>query len=95
MTKIDEKYIRSIVEQVLAERQPPQPVQKGLEFTPNPPTGKRRNYIRTTITVDAALWELVQEECQRLSILPPKLIDTLLWNHFGQPQLSFQKEDKT
>ena len=93
--KIDEEYLRCIIEKVLAEKQPPPPVPtEGLELTPEPVRGKRRVYTRSTITVDNELWKLVQEECGNLHILPPRLIDSLLWHYFKKPRLSYQYEDK-
>ncbi len=94
--KMDEDYIRSVIEKVLAEKQPPPPVPTGeLELTPEPVRGKRRSYTRTTITVDDKLWKLVQEECDKLHILPPRLIDSLLWHYFKKPMLSYQHEDSS
>lgn len=90
--KCDEQFIRSIVEQILAEKFPPPAPTEGLELTPDPVRGKRRDYTRTTITVDKKLWELVQVECEKLDILPPKLLDSLLWHYFGKPTLSYQDE---
>lgn len=93
--KCDEDYIRSIIEQVLAEKRPSASVPtEGLELTPEPVRGKRRSYTRTTITVDDKLWELVQEECRKLHILPPRLLDSLLWHYFQRPTLSYQDEEK-
>jgi hypothetical protein len=92
--KCDADFIRSIVEQVLAEKYTPQPViVDGIELTPEPSPGRKRKYVRSTITVDEKLWELVQEECKRLKILPPRLIDSLLWLHFNKPALSYQDEE--
>jgi hypothetical protein len=91
--KCDQDFIRSIVEQVLTEKYTPQPViVDGIELTPEPSPGRKRKYVRSTITVDEKLWDLVQQECKRLQILPPRLIDSLLWLHFGKPTLSYQEE---
>ena len=93
--KIDEAYIRSIVEKVLAEKQLPPPViVDGFELTPEPARGKRREYVRTTLTIDQKLWDLVQDECKRFNILPPRFLDSLLWHYFKRPVLSYQKKDE-
>lgn len=84
--KIDEKYIRSIVEKVLEEKH-------AIEFQPElVPTSKDRVYHRATLTIDVELWQRLQDECKRLHILPPRLIDTLLWQYFDKPKLSFETE---
>ncbi len=86
--KIDEKYIRSIVKQVLEEKQV-------VEFQPElVPTSKDRTYHRATLTIDTELWARLQDECKRLHILPPRLIDTLLWQYFNKPKLSFETGKK-
>lgn len=95
--KCDEEFIRSIVEQVLAEKYTPQPILvDGFELTPEPAPGKRREYFRATITIDQKLWDLVQKECERLGVLTPRFFDSLLWSYFNKPTLSYQeeKEDK-
>ena len=88
---IDEQYIRSIIEKVLAERQGESP-DCAIELTPKPSRRNPRRYIRTTLTIDEQLWQMIQTECDRLNILPPKMIDSLIWNYFGKPKLSYEKE---
>jgi hypothetical protein len=85
--KHDEQFIRDIIERVLAEKYPSI---NDIELTPDPTRVKPRLYTRTTLTIDNELWKLVQSECDRLKILPPKLIDSLLWHYFKKPTLSYQ-----
>jgi len=85
--QVDLDIIRSLVEQVLAEKQIPPP---GFELTPEPSGYKKRSYYRATITVDIELWKRVQDECSKLRILPPRFIDSLLWQYFGKPKLSYE-----
>lgn len=88
MKDIDIELIRRLVEQVLAEKQL-------ISFQPElVPHSKNRTYHRATLTIDTELWELLQHECKRLHILPPRLIDTLLWQYFGKPKLSFEKDQQ-
>jgi len=84
MKNIDINLIRKLVEKVLEEKQ-------AIEFQPElVPTSKDRVYHRATLTIDTELWQLLQDECKRLHILPPRLIDTLLWQYFNKPKLSFE-----
>ena len=86
MKNIDINLIRKLVEQVLEER-------NQIEFQPElVPTSKDRIYHRATLTIDVELWQRLQDECKRLHILPPRLIDTLLWQYFKKPPLSFEIE---
>ena len=91
ISQFDLDTIRSVVEQFLAEKQTP-PL--GFELTPEPSGDKKRSYYRATVTVDTELWKRVQEECSKLRILPPRLLDSILWLHFNKPPLSFELPDK-
>ena len=84
MTDIDVNLIRQLVEQVLEEKH-------AIEFQPElVPISKDRVYHRATLTIDTELWQRLQDECKQLHILPPRLIDTLLWQYFDKPKLSFE-----
>jgi hypothetical protein len=44
------------------------------------------------VRVDKVLWELFQDEVSRHNGNASAAMDTILWNHFGRPRLSFQEE---
>ena len=56
----------------------------------------KRKYERVSITIDPQLWTLFRSEQKKLHSTAPKLMDSILWLHYGKPKLSFeqQKESK-
>ena len=54
----------------------------------------KRDYERVSITVDRELWKLFRKEQRQLKTTSPRLMDSILWAHYGQPKLSFEVEEK-
>jgi hypothetical protein len=64
---------------------PPEPVREegGRAFT-----SKR---VKIAGTTDHVLLELFEKERKKKNLSASRMIDTILWNHFGKPQLSFEQ----
>lgn len=70
------------------------------KLSPEPPsvTGKgkgrryQRKYVKVSITIDEELWTLFQHEQRKVQTTAPRLMDSILWSHFGHPKLSFEKD---
>jgi hypothetical protein len=105
-TLLTEDDVRRIVADELLKRKPEidDIFHNGhTELAPEPPAvtgegkGRRyqRKYLKVSITVDMELWLLFQKEQKSMHTTAPHLMDSILWNHFGRPLLSFEKhEDK-
>jgi len=69
--------------------------QMDIELIPEPGVlkggrpGRRltRDYVKKTITVDLTLSELFDTECKRRRIPASRLLDSILWNHYGRPAI--------
>lgn len=58
---------------------------------PDPKARKKREYHRLSVTVDKELWKAFRAEQKKLNATTPRLIDSILWAHYGRPKLSFEK----
>lgn len=54
-----------------------------------------REYYRLSITVDEELMKLFNKEAKKLNITAPRLLDSILWERYGYPKLSFQPDEET
>ena len=52
----------------------------------------QRVYQNFSSTVDIELWKIFTAKRKRLRTSTPRLLDTILWEYFGRPSLSFQKQ---
>jgi hypothetical protein len=99
---LDER-IRAVAQQVFQEMfqdilNKGNMIEEFQEMPPEPTTlkgrgkGRRENriYCKISVTVDAALWKLFMEEQRRSKISSARLLDSILWRHYGKPQLSFE-----
>lgn len=61
------------------------------------PSGKRLagSKCDVRVRVDKVLWDLFQQEVIRHNGNASAAMDTILWNYFGRPPLSFQDEQNT
>jgi len=50
-----------------------------------------RQYTKASVTVDKVLWNLFVKERDRLRVSTGRLMDIVLWRHFGKPKLSYEK----
>jgi hypothetical protein len=55
--------------------------------------GRRENrkYVKASVTVDEALWQRFTAERDRMRVSTGRLMDIILWRHFGKPKLSFEQ----
>jgi len=53
-----------------------------------------RDYRKITLTIDKSLWDLFEAERKRLSVSAARMMDIVLWRHYGRPRLSFEKDEK-
>jgi hypothetical protein len=55
--------------------------------------GRRENrrYTKASVTVDKVLWNLFVTERDKLRVSTGRLMDIILWRHFGKPKLSYEK----
>jgi len=55
--------------------------------------GRRENrrYTKASVTVDKVLWNLFVKERDKLRVSTGRLMDIILWRHFGKPKLSYEK----
>ncbi len=55
--------------------------------------GRRENreYEKISLTVDKVLWDLFSKERKQLNVSSGRLLDIILWRHFGRPTLSFEQ----
>lgn len=68
-----------------------------LELVPEPETvtggakGRRqdRQYLKISLTVDKNLWKIFRKKQKNLNCSAPRLMDSILWNFFGKPNLSY------
>ena len=51
-----------------------------------------RKYENISTTIDSNLWALFTAKRKKLRTSAPRLMDTILWEYFGRPRLSFEKE---
>ena len=73
-----------------------------VQLVPEPETikgegkGRRltRDYERFSVTVDKELMKLFTQEVKQLKTTSPRLLDTILWERYGRPKLSFQVEEE-
>jgi hypothetical protein len=58
--------------------------------------GRRENrrYTKASVTVDKVLWNLFVKERDKLRVSTGRLMDIILWRHFGKPKLSYEKQDE-
>ncbi|MGA8832033.1 MAG: hypothetical protein WB554_10530 [Desulfomonilaceae bacterium] len=70
-----------------------------FELVPEPetvtggPKGRRqdRKYEKISLTGDRNLWKIFRQKQKKLSCSAPRLMDSILWNFFGKPELSYAK----
>lgn len=70
-----------------------------IELVPEPETvtggakGRRqdRKYEKISLTVDKNLWNIFRQKQNKLKCTGPRLLDSILWNFFGKPELSYAK----
>jgi hypothetical protein len=87
-------------------RTEPKPVQDDLppepkEIKKEPGTkGKgrsrqNRDYERHTVTVDSSLWRLFEQDMKNRRISSAgRMMDVILWNYYGKPDLSYMTESQ-
>lgn len=70
-----------------------------FELVPEPETVKgsigrklTRKFVKTTVTVDQILWSLFEQQAKKLKIDKSRLLDSILWIHYGKPRLSYGNE---
>lgn len=52
-----------------------------------------RRYVRKTLTIDTNLWNLFEQDMKAAGISSAgRMADTILWNHYGKPALSYMTE---
>ncbi len=58
--------------------------------------GRRENrrYMKISLTVDETLWKLFAAEKDRLRVSSGRLMDAILWRHYGRPRLSYQESSE-
>jgi hypothetical protein len=61
---------------------------------PSPKIGKRfvADRDKLSVTIDAALLELVEEPAASLDVPVSRIVETAVWQFYHRPALSFQKE---
>jgi hypothetical protein len=47
---------------------------------------------RVSVTLDAALRQLVEETAQSLGVPVSRVVESAVWKYYDKPRLSFQKE---
>lgn len=99
MTRDDiEKMVENYLNKRLAGYEhniPNEPTE--FELVPEPETvtggakGRRqdRKYEKISVTVDKNLWKIFRQKQKKLSCSGPRLMDSILWNFFGKPELSY------
>ena len=56
---------------------------------------QNRDYERHTLTVDSNLWRLFEQDMKSRRISSSgRMMDVILWNHYGKPTLSYMTESK-
>jgi hypothetical protein len=48
-----------------------------------------RQYLKISLTVDKNLWKIFREKQKKLNCSAPRLMDSILWNFFRKPNLSY------
>jgi hypothetical protein len=75
---------------------------EGEEIPPEPQVIKKhgkgrkenRKYERLTVSLDSCLFERFKTEMRSRGLSAGKLMDVILWNRYGRPQLSYQGKDQ-
>ena len=70
---------------------PPEPA--SLKGTEKGGRRQTRQYEKLSCTVDSVLFELFRSECTERKLSAGRMLDALLWNHYGRPELSYQQAD--
>ena len=68
-----------------------------FELAPKPQTirggakGRKENrkYFNLSVAIDNNLNELFEEERERLNVPKSRLLDSILWHHYGRPKLTY------
>lgn len=57
-------------------------------------TGRKedRKYTKMTITLDNVLAERLLSEAKKQRLSPGKILDSILWERYGRPRLTYQEE---
>lgn len=65
-----------------------------LPSCPRPTKEQKAKRVKMAITMDTTLYDLLQEKYQE-GYSVSHLIDSCIWECFGRPKLSFEKEPKS
>lgn len=74
-----------------------------FELAPKPMTirggakGRKENrkYFNLSVAIDNNLYELFEQERDKLNIPKSRLLDSILWNHYNKPQLTYGLEQNS
>jgi hypothetical protein len=101
-----DNHIREIAREVFAElfqnlQNERNIIAESQDMPPEPETIKKagkgrrenRDYVKMSVTVDRALWEIFEKERARLKVSSGRMMDILLWRAFGKPKLSYQPSE--
>lgn len=70
---------------------PPEPQE--LENTGKGGRRQIREYQKLSATVDSVLFDRFRSECKDRKLSAGRMLDAILWNWYGRPELSYQRED--
>lgn len=94
------RIVNEVIDKRIAEFTAPVMNEHKLELVPDPETitgegqGRRlkRQYDRVSITVDKNLWKLFRKQQRELNCTAPRLMDSILWNLYGRPPMTYDFE---
>lgn len=105
--EISEDRMREIAREVFEEMhksigEPRGSMREGGEWPEEPKAIDRRRqarkYLKISVTVDKALWELFEAERNNLEssgrkVSSGRLLDRILWLYYGKPALSYERSE--
>lgn len=97
--KVVQKRLQELKSGILHELRSDVPNERlDFELVPEPVTikgsiGRKldRKFVKTTVTVDKILWSLFEQQAKSLRIEKSRLLDSILWLHYGKPGLTYGK----
>ena len=92
-----EQRMREIAREVCQEilqSTPHAPVMPRPEIVAASGRGRKENrkYERITAAIDTVVYDCFKAEREQLNLSTGKLLDLILWERYGKPKLSFEKE---